>query len=219
MKIAVISITCNRINLTKKYLLELKAKGGIDFEHVIIDNGSTDGTVEWLVENNYKVISISENIGVFKALKIGIEYVKENIKPDYIVKFDDDCELVQQDILKTIINWFESGCKSFVAAPLDLDILPDKMPHSIRDDNDRGYNIRFTRHVGGIFVVAPSDAFYRLLTAPDSLVCEDLLRGMFWWANGYPVIYFTDLHIRHRGLFYSVENYKLLDEIIERPKK
>lgn len=218
MKIAVITITCNRLKLTKKYLSELKDKNNTKFEHIIIDNGSTDGTIDWLFENNYTVIRLSKNIGIFKAFKIGIKYVKENIQPDYIMKFDDDCEMTKFGILDDIIDWFNSGCKSFVVAPLDLDILDTHMPQNIRTFKDRGYACRLVKHVGGIFVIAPSDAFYRIYDAPESLVHEDSLRGKFWWSCGYPILYLEDLKIRHRGLFKSVDNYKLLDNVIERPK-
>ena len=83
----------------------------------------------------------------------------------------------------------------------------------------KGLNISFTQHIGGIFVVAPSEAFYKLENTPIDLVSEDLKRGKYWWSIGYPVVYFKDLKINHKGLFKSVENYKLLNEIIERPIK
>ena len=71
----VITITCNRLDLTKQYLPMLKSKAGSDYKHIVVDNGSDDGTVEyWLygerkdvepsneydaraVENNYITIT------------------------------------------------------------------------------------------------------------------------------------------------------------------
>lgn len=219
MKIAVITITCNRLELTKKYLSELKDKNNTKFEHIIIDNGSTDGTIEYLQkQNNYHILKLNQNIGVAKAFMLGIKYAKEHLKPDYIIKFDNDCELTKFGILDEIIQWFGDGCKSFVVAPLDLDIIEKYRPRKISTFNERGLNCELVSHVGGIFVCACADAFYKMLEVPISLVAEDMLRGRFWWSNGYNVIYLTDLHIRHKGLFKSVVNYKLLNEIIERPK-
>lgn len=220
MKIAVITITCNRLELTKKYLSELKDKNNTQFEHIIVDNGSTDGTIEWLFEKNYTVIRLNQNIGVFKALKIGINYVKKEFNPDYIIKFDDDCELQSFGILDKIIEFYKKGCKNYVVAPLDVDILADKMPRQFHTETQRDMKLSYVSHVGGIFVVAPAICFYML--TPDNieyLVCEDMLRGRFWIEKGKSVVYLTELKINHKGLFKSVGNYKLLNEIIERPTK
>lgn len=215
--IAVFTITCNRLEITKKYLSELKDKNNTTFKHIIVDNGSTDGTPEWLISQGYTVIKLSKNIGVYKAMKIAIQYIKDNFKVDYIIKFDDDCELTKFGILDDIMKWYEEGCKSYITAPLDMDILETHMPKHYHKGIERNQQCRYTHHVGGIFVVAPIHAMTTMIKAKDDQVCEDSKRGRYWVSIGYPSIYFEDLQIRHRGLFKSVDNYKLLNDIIERP--
>jgi len=218
MKIAVITITCNRLELTKKYLSELKDKNNTKFEHIIVDNGSTDGTVEWLFENDYTVIRLSKNVGVYKALKIGIKYVKDNINPDYIIKYDDDCELQTFGILDEIMRFYKKGCKDYVIAPLDVNILETHMPKTYTTQTERGHSVRYVTHVGGIFVVSQQRLWYDMIKMDDELVCEDSLRGRFWRSKFQSIVYLEDLKINHKGLFKSVDNYKLLNKVIKRPK-
>ena len=45
-KVAAITITYNRLELTKRTWESFNAKTGVDF-HLFVDNGSTDGTEEW----------------------------------------------------------------------------------------------------------------------------------------------------------------------------
>jgi glycosyltransferase involved in cell wall biosynthesis len=208
-KIVVITVTWNRLHYTKQYLSELKQKGGYLFEHIIVDNGSTDGTIQYLIEQGYDVISLNKNVGIWKAFKIAIKYAKEKYKPDYIVKFDNDCEILTDNILLKIMQWYEKGCKSYVVAPLDLQILPTHQPKVIKKITERNEALRYVEHVGGIFLVAPADALYELCKMQDKEVSGDLLRGRKFWSIGYSVCYFENLQITHQGLHNSVRKYIL----------
>ncbi len=206
--IVVITITCNRLELTKEWLFQLKEKAGYPFKHIIVDNGSNDGTVQWLLSQGYTVISLSKNIGILKAWKRGIQYAKK-FNPDFIIKFDNDCEIHSDNVLKEIMNFYNNGCDSYVSAPLDTMILEKQMPKEFKSCKERGYNLRYTTHTGGIFQVIPIRAAEMLLNASEKEVGGDLLRGRFWIKNGYDIVYFTDLKISHRGIGKQTKNYRL----------
>src|SRR5271154_12749 len=81
----VLILTRNNIELTKKCVESVR---GQDIEHVdihIIDNGSTDGTAEWLVDNfnssYHQFYLCEENRGVSYGWNIGIERMM-NYWPD-----------------------------------------------------------------------------------------------------------------------------------------
>ncbi len=61
-----------------------------DFEVIIIDNGSTDGTVEWLQAEypEMRVIALPRNIGVTAAFNIGVR----ECRGDYLVLLNNDTE-------------------------------------------------------------------------------------------------------------------------------
>ncbi len=210
MKVAVFTITCNRLEVTKKWLNQLREKSGTDYVHIIVDNGSTDGTVAWLKANGYMTLKLKKNYGILPAMKLAIKYLLDRY-PDlqYIVKFDDDCEIHTADILKKATDWFDDGCQSHVVAPLDTEILDSQMPFTYDTLNVRGQNLRYTRHVGGIFKIMSKHAALLLLKADENDVNGDLKRGMYWKKKGIDTAYLTDLKISHRGQGKQTKNYNL----------
>ena len=72
MKLSIITLTYNKLKYTKKYVESL-FKYTKDFELIIVDNGSTDGTREYLQSlNNVKLIFNDENIGFSKGNNQGL---------------------------------------------------------------------------------------------------------------------------------------------------
>lgn len=95
-KISVVILTHNRLDRTEE-CLNCLAKNTEDYELVIVDNASTDGTVAW-VERNYpraKIIKNDKNLGVPIARNQGIK----EATADYLVVMDNDV-MVQT-------GWFE----------------------------------------------------------------------------------------------------------------
>lgn len=213
--IAVLTITCNRLNLSKRWLKEIREKAGCEFYHIVIDNGSTDGTVEWL-ECEFKpdlILSLPKNIGIIKAWLIGIRKAI-SLGANYIVKFDNDCEIQTKDVLKKLRDWIGKGCKDFVIAPFDVVLNQDEFKHYhprvLHEGKERGLNIKYVSHTGGMFQMLPKKAAQLLLKCTDiSKIGGDLLRGQYWRNHGISPVYLTDIKISHKGVDQQTENYKL----------
>ena len=102
MKLSVITLTYNKLKYTKKYLDSL-FKYTKDFELIIVDNGSTDGTREYLKSlDNIKLILNDENVGFSKDNNQGLEVAEG----EYIAFLNNDILLYP--------NWFEECEKVFI---------------------------------------------------------------------------------------------------------
>ena len=98
MKLSVITLTLNKLEYTKNFIESLK-KYTKDFELIIVDNGSTDGTVEYIKSMpDIKLIQNAENNGFSKGNNQGIEIAAG----EYIGFLNNDILLYP--------NWFEA-CK------------------------------------------------------------------------------------------------------------
>ena len=186
----------------------MRNKAGYPHEHIVIDNGSTDGTLEWLNDNDYLVLKLDRNYGILSAMQIAIDYIIKNYDPDYIIKFDNDCEIQCENILATIMDFYKE-CESYIVAPIDTAILERQRPKCFYEGIEHKYQVRKTTHVGGIFKVMPVKAAKMLLDCSDSKVGGDLLRGRMWIDKGYEPVYLMDHPIEHKGIGSQTKHYKL----------
>lgn len=88
MKISAVVVTYNRINLLKRTVDCLRANGTVN-EIVVVNNGSTDGTAEWLDTQADIHVIHQENVGGSGGFYTGIDYAY-NSGADWIWCMDDD---------------------------------------------------------------------------------------------------------------------------------
>jgi GT2 family glycosyltransferase len=90
--LAVIALTYNGRHLLETFLPSLAAQHFRDFQVVIVDNGSSDGTVEWLAESwpDVRVVALKDNLGVTAALNVCLEAAAG---ADLVGLFNNDIEL------------------------------------------------------------------------------------------------------------------------------
>ncbi|MGH9341075.1 MAG: glycosyltransferase family 2 protein, partial [Acidobacteriota bacterium] len=82
--------TWNGLDLLRGALASLEEQAFRDFETVVVDNGSTDGTVEWLRQNrpSVRIVTFSENRGFAAAVNAGIRTAEGEI----LVLMNNDVE-------------------------------------------------------------------------------------------------------------------------------
>jgi GT2 family glycosyltransferase len=162
MKIAIYTLTRDRIEYTKHCFKSLIDKAGMDYDHYVLDNGSTDGTASWLQENESqfkKVILMPENVGISAGSNMMLD---EIFKSDYdlVIKMDNDCEIWHSDILVSVSVIFEAlkiTNQRMVLSPRVSGI--NKQPHRARYIDVLTHPIGITGIIGGLFHMVPAEIY------------------------------------------------------------
>jgi len=100
--IAVVIVTFNRVDLLKECIASVRTQSFTDFQIIVINNGSTDNTKDWLKKQN-DIISIhQENLGGAGGFFTGIKYASER-GFEYCWIMDDDV-ICKEDSLRELYD-------------------------------------------------------------------------------------------------------------------
>jgi glycosyltransferase involved in cell wall biosynthesis len=199
VKVAVYSLTRDRLEYTKRCFGALREKAGYPFDHYVFDNGSTDGTQQWL-QDEYQPAwfkPVAQNIGIARAANIVLDTLREK-KPDLIVKCDNDCLVLTDGILASIVELYKRlNGRPWVLSPRVEGI--NRQPKRAREIELFGHRIGLTGIVGGLFHCVPSWIYfgYRykedlpLAYGNDGNFCEWLR------AQRAAMGYIEDLSVQH----------------------
>lgn len=103
MRVSIIVPVYNEANTIKEILAKVESLP-IEKEVVVVNDGSTDGTQDFLLESDYFVLHQYPNAGKTKAIAEARDYVTG----DVVVIQDADLEYDPQDITK-LLWWIERG--------------------------------------------------------------------------------------------------------------
>ena len=188
-KVLVYTLTRDRLEYTKRMFKQLK-NCGVKYDHVVLDNGSKDGTPEWLEKQNLKItICEEENTGLWKAIQTIKDTTRNFLGYDYVIKIDNDMEFPEDNWLKKLIGEYERNnfdvLSPFVEGVCDGKGGPDRLYE------ENGIGVTF--HVGGA----------ALLTKPE-YYDEDLptdkpkAQGWdTWFCTGLKCGIVENIHVRH----------------------
>ncbi len=199
-RVAVMSLTRDRLKYTRHCFASLASEAGISYDHYVLDNGSGDGTVDWLSRlfHSNRLILQQKNLGLAGGLNILLDRIKrENPSYDVIVKFDNDCEPVTEGFLAKAVD-FVTRHPNAVCSPkvLGLGRPPSYEPQGTMF----GHRVRQVGHLGGLCHVAPARAhegFYwdggkiKLARGADSYFSAHLAR------QGWRQYYLVDVEVSH----------------------
>lgn len=76
--VAIIVVTYNRLKLLQEEIEALRKQTYTDFQIVVINNGSTDNTLEWLGQQSDIITITQENLGGAGGFHTGMKYAAEN---------------------------------------------------------------------------------------------------------------------------------------------
>lgn len=120
-KILVIIPHFNKLILLKECLFHLNKQNVENFEVMIVDNGSTDGSSEYIFnlcskEKKYHNILLNENMGFAYAVNLGIKYSIEN-GFDYSILLNNDA-YIEDDFIYELSKKISKSKKYFAVSSL-----------------------------------------------------------------------------------------------------
>lgn len=218
---SVIVCTYNGKNRLKSTLLSIsKLQSKLDFEFLLIDNASTDGTSNWVLEF-WKKNNISIPIRVFEEKKAGLMNARirgiQEAKYEFLLFCDDDNELafdyldIAQDIFHnfpkvgviggmgeipislSIPEWFSFYQKSFAIGPQQSEsgMLYQKPSHIY------GAGAFFRRKPLSNLIEAGYQFFLSGRTQEQTISGDDLELCWLMQLVGYQIYYSNELKFIH----------------------
>ncbi|HDC4384674.1 TPA: glycosyltransferase, partial [Enterobacter cloacae] len=120
MKHTALIVTFNRLEKLKKTVAETVKLHFTSI--VIVNNGSTDGTSDWLqtiTDPRVIVLNLASNNGGAGGFKAGSQYICSSVDSDWVFFYDDDA-YPQSDILDKFATINKEDCRVFTALVKDL---------------------------------------------------------------------------------------------------
>ncbi len=77
-KVGIVVVTFNRLQLLQEVITSLRYQTYRDSQIVVVNNGSTDGTLDWLTTQTDIVVITQGNVGGAGGFYTGMKYVAEN---------------------------------------------------------------------------------------------------------------------------------------------
>lgn len=174
MRVAVLTLTRDRLEYTRHCFARLREFAGCEYDHYVLDQGSTDGSAEWLRRQGLKhLVLLPENVGISR----GVNWLLDQLdrKYDVVVKFDNDCELTQPDTVRDVARLVLRS--DALLSPRILGLRrPPAAQGEFEIDGERVIDIP---QIGGIFLAAPGPVYqaFRCQVSND----EDDVQLCWWW--------------------------------------
>ncbi|MEY8354115.1 glycosyltransferase family 2 protein [Lachnospiraceae bacterium 54-53] len=107
-KVTIIIPNYNGLKFMEPCLKALEAQSDKNFELLVVDNGSTDGSVEWLKEHGIPSVFLAENTGFSGAVNEGIR----RSRTPYVILLNNDTE-PEPDYVRELVRAMDRSPKIF----------------------------------------------------------------------------------------------------------
>lgn len=204
-RIAVYSLTRDRLDYTRQCFASLRQNAGLPFDHYVLDNGSIDDTRGWLNLHAdagwFRWYSLQpENLGISVASNILLRRILQE-DYDVILKVDNDCYVRTPNILRHIADVVSAAGDNWIFSPRVEGI--NKQPKRARNVEIAGHPIGVVGIVGGLFHVVPAKVYRAYMDAggyPEDLPKAKGQDDHFcdWWKRRRGNIgYIEDIVVEH----------------------
>ena len=202
-RVAIFTLTYDRLDYTKKCFDSLYHTAGYNFDHFVVDNGSSDGTPDWLEKewsNPLGKTHFRLN-GVNKGISIGSNLALEDIGKDYdiIVKVDNDCHFLTNNWLAKMIDiWKSNHMLALSCYVQGLRDNPGGAPR-IGQGMIKGELVGMTKHIGGICHFVSASAYDNFRWDDQDFLHghQDLELSQYLLTQKYQMGYLENFFLEH----------------------
>lgn len=110
-KVTIIIPNYNGLVFMEPCFAALEKQTSAAYDILVVDNGSTDGSVEWLKERGIPGIFLETNTGFSGAVNVGIRAAKT----PYVLLLNNDTE-AEPDFVEEMVNAIERSPKIFAVS-------------------------------------------------------------------------------------------------------
>lgn len=198
-KVTIIIPNYNGLKFMEPCMKALETQSDKNFELLVVDNGSTDGSVDWLKEHKIPAIFLEENTGFSGAVNVGIRHART----PYVILLNNDTE-PQPDYVKELVRMMDRSPKIFSASSKMIQLHHKEL----MDDAGDMYSVlgwAYQRGVGqsssgyekprSVFAACAGAAIYR--------------REVFEEIGGFDEAHFAyleDMDVGYRAKIHGYEN-------------
>lgn len=201
-RVAIFSLTYDRLEYTKKCFESLNKTAGYEFDHYVIDNGSKDGTYEWLLQQHglgkiHRYIANIENNGISVASNQALKIIGNDY--DIIIKVDNDCLFLTKGWLAKMVEIWQSN--HMIALSCYVQGLRDNPGGAPRIGYGqiKGEMLGMTQHLGGICVFADATAYKDFKWDDTSFLhgFQDIEFSQHLLNKGFQMAYLENFFLEH----------------------
>lgn len=227
LKIALYTLTMNRLEYTKTMYESINKLAGYPFDWFIIDQGSKDGTVDWIKKQTRDQSAISdfkegetqsyissareklryklyeENVGLAKGWNNIVEFIRSEGEYDIIVKIDNDAEVLTEGFIKAMVNIYERNRKVILSPYVEgLEGSPGGVLRA-RATGDSPYMmindivLGLVPNIGGIVFATPIEAWKGWKFDELYEGNKDYLFCQYARSIGYSCFYMEEYRVWH----------------------
>lgn len=198
-KVTIIIPNYNGLKFMEPCFKALKAQSDKNFELLVVDNGSTDGSVDWLKDHEIPSVFLTENTGFSGAVNAGIR----KSKTPYVILLNNDTE-PEPDYVKELVRAMDRSPRIFSVSSKMIQLYHKEL----MDDAGDMYSILgwpYQRGVGqssrgytkprSVFAACAGAAIYR--------------REVFDEIGGFDEAHFAyleDIDVGYRAKIFGYEN-------------
>lgn len=164
-RIAIYTITYDRLEYTKRMYESMRQSTKYQFDWFVFDNGSVDGTQDWITKETPFASGSTTNRGITFASNYLIDKIMELDSKmsangfQMIIKVDNDCEFMTKGWLESIVDLWKRNHMIYVSPYVEgLVNNPGGAPR-IGHSFISPYFLEVTNHIGGLFAAIDKRAY------------------------------------------------------------